>query len=162
MTLVHFAALCRWWAPVLDTIARLNDDWRRTTPVRCIHGMVDRQAAERLLVNRQLGTFLLRLSESHAGLLVISFISTSEPASLDEPEVTEVQERRMVHHCLVTAKDDGCVISFKGGVNRSYATLGDLILDCKRLVYVEPDVPKEDVFPAGCGAGVGASAGAEW
>lgn len=160
VTPTHFAAMCQWWVPVLDTVARLNDDWRRINQVRRIHGMVDRVTAENLLIHRPLGTFLLRFSESQAGLLVISFVSTADAGTSphDEPELTEVKEveTRLVHHCLVTAEDDGCVIFFEGGVWRKYATLSDLILDCKRLVFVEPDVPKTAVFEASAGSRGGA------
>lgn len=67
-----FTDFSRWWAPLITTLSRLRNDWSSTSPVR-VHGFVSRQEACTKLLEKDVGTFLLRFSESVAGALVISF-----------------------------------------------------------------------------------------
>lgn len=67
-----FVKFSNWWAPLMTTLSRLRNDWASTTPVR-VEGFVGRLEAERKLLAKERGTFLLRFSESRPGALVVSF-----------------------------------------------------------------------------------------
>lgn len=67
-----FTDFSKWWAPLITTLSRLRNDWSSTSPVR-VHGFISRQEACAKLREKDVGTFLLRFSESVAGALVISF-----------------------------------------------------------------------------------------
>lgn len=72
ISLKAFVLFSEWWGPSMTTLSRLREDWASTTPVK-VHGFVGRLEAERKLLSRDRGTFLLRFSESEPGALVISF-----------------------------------------------------------------------------------------
>ncbi|CAN0049952.1 unnamed protein product, partial [Laminaria digitata] len=67
-----FTEFSKWWAPLMTTLSRLRNDWSSTSPVR-VHGFMGRQEACTKLEEQEVGTFLLRFSESVPGALVISF-----------------------------------------------------------------------------------------
>lgn len=67
-----FMKFSTWWAPLMTTLSRLRNDWASTNPVR-VEGFVGRLEAERKLLAKERGTFLLRFSESRPGALVVSF-----------------------------------------------------------------------------------------
>lgn len=68
-----FVMFSHWWAPLMTTLSRLRNDWASTNPVR-VEGFVGRLEAERKLLAKERGTFLLRFSESRPGALVVSFL----------------------------------------------------------------------------------------
>ena len=72
ITIEAFTEFSKWWGPLITTLSRLRNDWSSTSPVR-VHGFVGRQKACKMLLEKEVGTFLLRFSESVAGALVISF-----------------------------------------------------------------------------------------
>lgn len=67
-----FTEFSKWWAPLITTLSRLRSDWSATTPVR-VHGFMSRQETSTKLLGKEVGTFLLRFSESVVGALVVSF-----------------------------------------------------------------------------------------
>ena len=72
ISLEAFVSFSEWWAPLMITLSRLRNDWASTNPVR-VEGFVGRLEAERKLLLKERGTFLLRFSESRSGALVVSF-----------------------------------------------------------------------------------------
>ncbi|CAN0570005.1 unnamed protein product, partial [Ectocarpus sp. 12 AP-2014] len=72
ISLEAFVEFSLWWAPLMTTLSLLRNDWASTDPTR-VHGFISRIAAERQLLERERGTFLLRFSESQPGELVVSF-----------------------------------------------------------------------------------------
>ena len=72
ISLEAFVRFSDWWAPLMITLSRLRNDWASTNPVR-VEGLVGRLEAERKLLLRERGAFLLRFSESRPGALVVSF-----------------------------------------------------------------------------------------
>lgn len=162
VTLPHFVSLCRWWAPVRDTIARLADDWRCTHPTPRILGLLDRRTAKDLLSVKRVGSFLLRFSESDAGKLALSYVCAKDapsgrqsgnalkqaPAQVEAGKAGKTGEVT-VQHTLVQVQEDGVTISFQGGTTGRYPTLSSMVLDCKLLKFVAPaSVPASKVFTA--------------
>lgn len=72
ISLDAFVEFSLWWAPLMTTLSLLKNDWASTEPIR-VHGFISRIEAERQLLQRERGTFLLRFSESQPGELVVSF-----------------------------------------------------------------------------------------
>ncbi|CAN0489215.1 unnamed protein product, partial [Laminaria digitata] len=66
-----FVRFSKWWARVMATLSRLRDDWSSTDFVR-VRGFVGKQTAIDMLLDKEIGTFLLRFSETEAGALAIS------------------------------------------------------------------------------------------
>ena len=99
-----------------------------------IHGFISRVEAERCLNEKEAGTFLLRFSETKPGKLVISFNLESEAS----PSRVQLE----VQHCLVTVEENNFSIDFQQGNSQSYLNLTNLIEDCQRLKYLEPNIAK--------------------
>jgi hypothetical protein len=63
----------------------------------------------------------------------------------------------VTYHCLVDVRGGCCAITFEEGLRQEYPTLASLVLDCRRLECVEPDVPKAHAFRSHVPAGNGSS-----
>lgn len=113
------------WVPVLQSLRRLAREWLCVSPP-LLHGFAGRVEAEAMLRGKEEGTFLVRFSTSHLGLLAISFVAP--PAGV-------------VQHCLVQATSEGCDL-FMSPARKRYACLEDLLRDCSNLSILYPGVPK--------------------
>ena len=130
----RFMVFCEWWAPLLKSLTILNTEFSCKKPI-LIHGFMNRQKTEDTLLSaKEVGVFLLRFSESHAGYLVVSFTDLeSEGAPMK------------VHHCLVNVGSDGVSIYFERGECK-YLSLQELIMNCSNLLILYPNIRKEDAF----------------
>ena len=52
----------------------------------------------------------------------------------------------VINHCLVDVRGGCCAITFEEGLRQEYSTLAALVLDCRRLEFIEPHVPKAQAF----------------
>lgn len=130
----RFMVFCEWWAPLLQALTILNTEFSCKKPI-LIHGFLNRQKTEDTLLSaKEVGVFLLRFSESHAGYLVVSFTDL-------ECEGAPMK----VHHCLVNVGTDGVSIYFERGECK-YLSLQELIMNCSNLLILYPNIRKEDAF----------------
>ena len=120
------------------------------------------------LIARESGVFLLRFSESKPGQIAISYTdydgcenseldsTLSEPNSLEEEfsdlnfdkkkfsrleNDNEKRKKMTVGHCLVDTVVDGLILRLANTV-RKYDTLKQLLMDCKKLKFFYPHLPK--------------------
>lgn len=120
------------------------------------------------LIARESGVFLLRFSESKPGQIAISYTdydgcenseldsTLSEPNSLEEEfsdlnfdkkkfsrleNDNENRKKMTVGHCLVDTVVDGLILRLANTV-RKYDTLKQLLMDCKKLKFFYPHLPK--------------------
>ena len=127
----RFLVFCEWWSPLLKALDVLRTEFTFKNPI-LIHGFLGRQQTEaKLLSSGQVGMFLLRFSESHAGYLVVSFTDY----------VTDSSHLK-VHHCLVNVRKDGISIYFERGEYR-YQSLLELIMNCDNLLILYPSLEKD-------------------
>lgn len=130
----RFMVFCEWWAPLLQSLTILNTEFSCKKPI-LIHGFLNRQKTEDTLLSaNEVGVFLLRFSESHAGYLVVSFTDLENEGS-----------PMKVHHCLVNVGTDGVSIYFERGECK-YLSLQELIMNCSNLLILYPNIRKEDAF----------------
>jgi len=63
ITFDNFKAFCVWFSPSLVTLNRVSNEWQCQVPI-LFHGFMGREGAENELKQKDIGTFLIRLSES--------------------------------------------------------------------------------------------------
>jgi hypothetical protein len=130
----RYMVFCEWWAPLLQSLTILNTEFSCKKPI-LIHGFLNRQKTEETLLSaKEVGVFLLRFSESHAGYLVVSFTDLENEGA-----------PMKVHHCLVNVGNDGVSIYFERGECK-YLSLQELIMNCSNLLILYPNIRKEDAF----------------
>ncbi|CAM9759163.1 unnamed protein product [Ectocarpus sp. 6 AP-2014] len=160
ISLDAFVEFSLWWAPLMPTLSLLRNDWASTNPTR-VHGFISRIAAERQLLERERGTFLLRFSESQPGELVVSFtehVTQAAPRAsamlTSAPRSRPRSQSMCVKHCLVEVRRGGwCYIEVEQGSKVPYPSLHDLVLACSSMQVLYPDVRKEDAFDEPSGGG---------
>ncbi|CAB1112357.1 unnamed protein product [Ectocarpus sp. CCAP 1310/34] len=160
ISLEAFVEFSLWWAPLMTTLSLLRNDWASTNPTR-VHGFISRIAAERQLLERERGTFLLRFSESQPGELVVSFTEhVTQAAPRDSSMLASApcsrprSQSMCVKHCLVEVRRGGwCYIEVEQGSKVPYPSLHDLVLACSSMEVLYPDVRKEDAFDEPSGGG---------
>ncbi|CAM9674291.1 unnamed protein product [Ectocarpus sp. 4 AP-2014] len=168
ISLEAFVEFSLWWAPLMTTLSLLRDDWASTDPTR-VHGFISRIAAERQLLERERGTFLLRFSESQPGELVVSFtehVTQAAPRAssmlASAPRSRPRPQSMCVKHCLVEVRRGGwCYIEVEQGSKVPYPSLHDLVLACSSMQVLYPDVRKEDAFDEPSGGGPWGGGGGE-
>lgn len=129
----RYVVFCEWWAPLIHSLTILNAEFSCKTPI-LIHGFLNRQKTEETLLSaNEVGVFLLRFSESHAGYLVVSFTDVDSVGAMK------------VHHCLVNVGEDGVSIYFERGECK-YLSLQELVMNCSNLLILYPNIRKEDAF----------------
>lgn len=82
-----------------------------------LHGFASRREAEALLKGTKPGTFLVRFSTSHLGLLAISFV-VAAAAGGQEGEGAAAAAADVVQHCLVRVTPQGCDLFVETGRKR--------------------------------------------
>ena len=112
----NFKKFCDWFSPSLTTLITVSSEWQSEAPI-LLHGFVSRKVAEQILGDKDVGTFLIRLSESRAGWLAISFNDTR-------------RDSRVTDHCLMSVDDKGFTLFFSKG-ERIYFTLSELVFECR-------------------------------
>lgn len=110
---------------MLNSLRRLAREWLCTAPA-LLYGFAGRHEAEEMLRGKEEGTFLVRFSTTHLGLLAISFRSAGSTA---------------IQHCLVQVTSEGCDL-FMEPARKRYACFEDLLRDCANLSFIYPGVPK--------------------
>lgn len=90
--------------------------WCHQHPHPLLHGFQSRRGAEALLQGKRPGTFLLRFSTSHLGLLAVSFVVAGgeRGASAEAP----AGGGGVVQHCLVRVTPQGCDLFVETGRKR--------------------------------------------
>jgi hypothetical protein len=138
-------------------------------PPLLVHGFVDRRGANKLLKHKGLGAFLLRFSERQPDKLVFAFNeqldlpathclvelldgSFNNNSTTTSSTASKLSSQGTVHgiHNNNNNNDNTttrcCCISFEGGTRQVYPTLGDLVLDCRRLSHAPDGTPKTSLF----------------
>jgi len=131
---------------VLNSIRLLAREWVCESPP-LIFGFASRTDSEAMLVEKDVGTFLVRFSTTHLGLIAISFVSLKNTPDRgsggggggDGRPPTQIQ------HCLVQVFSDGCDL-FLGSGRQRYANFKELIQECRNLVCFHPGIPKEEAL----------------
>ncbi|KAJ8384108.1 hypothetical protein AAFF_G00208990 [Aldrovandia affinis] len=119
-----------WLDSILDLIKKhLRDIWVDG----CIMGFVTKERAQALLKEGQVGTFLLRFSESHLGRITFSWLEQG-----DEGNAT-------VHSVEPYTKHSLSVMSF-ADILREYRVITDGVLTGNPLKFLYPHVPFDDAF----------------
>ncbi|XP_050693053.1 signal transducer and activator of transcription 5B-like isoform X3 [Eriocheir sinensis] len=112
-----------WFFAVMKvTKEHLRQPWNDGS----IMGFVGRPQAEEMLKNSKSGTFLLRFSDSELGGVTIAWMYEDTTKACDQRQVFMLQP--------FTSK------SF------AIRPLGDVIADLKYLLYLYPNIPKEQAF----------------
>lgn len=111
------------WSPLAAALRLLAPLWchhphpheaaaaATTTPPPLLHGFASRRDAEALLEGSPPGTFLVRCSTSHLGLLAISFVVAGGGGGGEEGKT-------LVQHCLVRVTPQGCDLFVETGRKR--------------------------------------------
>lgn len=130
-----------------EVILWLGQAFRGGSPL-LIHGFLDRKSANRELKHKGLGAFLLRFSERQPDKLVIVFNEQNEhPATHCLVELIDLRTSQSFGRGSSNIHESNkCCISFEGGASQEYATLGDLVLDCRRLSHSQNGTAKTDLF----------------
>ncbi|GMH50380.1 hypothetical protein TrRE_jg1132, partial [Triparma retinervis] len=135
ITFENFKKFCEWFSPSLTTLIRVSSEWQCQRPL-LFHGFVGRFDAEAMLKGKDVGTFLIRLSESKPGWLAISFNDLRKSS-------TKVKIRQ--DHCAMSVDEKGFTLFFAKG-QRIYDTLTDLVYECRKLVVLPSGMDKKEAF----------------
>lgn len=107
------------WPPVATALRLLAPLWCHQPPHPLLHGFQSRREAEALLQGTRPGTFLVRFSTSHLGLLAISFVVAAPAANMGEGAgVAGDGGGGVVQHCLVRVTPQGCDLFVETGRKR--------------------------------------------
>jgi hypothetical protein len=128
VTLAAFASFWQWFSPFMNLVYRISPAWCSKAP-KMIYGVLSRPETEHMLKGAPVGTFLLRFS-SQRGCIAVDFV--------DLDGVT-------VKHTLITPLANGFTIVLQEG-ERSYDTLQELVMKCKRLTILYPNIDKAAAF----------------
>ena len=139
VTLEIFSTFYKWWIGVLNIIRGLRGLWCDSNPLR-IEGFLSRAATELTLGHFDVGTFLIRFSESKTSYLAIAWVNRALPAAGRSEEIG-----KRFGHCLVECRHSGFVVMFPNGAV-IYKTLSELIHNLKKLVYLYPKLHKDQAF----------------
>jgi len=96
---------------------------------RLIYGLLSRDDATLNLKGKAVGTFLLRFSDSNPGCIAVAF----------------VDDNKQVAHALIRPEQQGFRILLADG-DKLYSSFPELIMKCRKLTILFPDVPKADAF----------------
>jgi len=128
VTLPAFAAFCQWFSPFCNLVYRIAPVWCSKSP-KLIHGVLSRMDTEQMLKGLPTGSFILRFSETVKGCIAVDF----------------VDEGATVKHTLITPLQNGFTITLMEG-ERTYDTLQELVMKCKRLTILHPNIDKAAAF----------------
>ncbi|EWM30623.1 transcriptional repressor [Nannochloropsis gaditana] len=144
-----FEAFWQWWSLVFSALEIIYREWLCEAPTPVVIGFSGRKESEAALKEKPSGTFLLRFSTSHLGLLAISFVAPppSPSASVPPPSPGSAPVGPPIQHCLVRVTEKGCELFMEPGRKR-YDDLQALLEDIATLTLFYPDVPKQDVLQA--------------
>lgn len=148
------------WVPALNSIRLLCREWLCNQP-RLVYGFCSRKQTEEMLKDKPQGTFLIRFSTSHLGLLSISFAAPpssrpnkeqatpkekemSTPTELNGGKVTKA--RTQIRHLLVQVEDDGRVVVFMEPGRQRHSSMEELVMSSLSLTQFYPGVPKVKAF----------------
>ncbi|RYD39123.1 MAG: hypothetical protein EOP83_37300, partial [Verrucomicrobiaceae bacterium] len=94
------------------------------------------------------GTFLLRFSETELGGVTIAWVSNSSELSLMNPSLNDCVQ--ISQRLSPTNTSSNVVMHLQPFVAKDLTTrpLADRIRDLKDLVYLYPNIPKDDAFEA--------------
>jgi len=157
---------CLWWwywyrwVPALNSIRLLCREWLCSQP-RLIYGFCSRKQTDQMLAGKPEGTFIVRFSTSHLGLLSISFVSPKSHSSHRETPRTgdadsstpsqtngasSTSKKTQTRHLLVQVEDDGRLVVFMEPGRLRHASLEDLVASSMSLTHFYPGVPKAKAF----------------
>lgn len=105
------------WTPVATALRLLASLWCRQSPHPLLHGFQSRRRAEALLQGTRPGTFLVRFSTSHLGLLAVSFVVPGGKTGAEEGAQGD-SGVGVVQHCLVRVTPQGCDLFVETGRKR--------------------------------------------
>jgi len=126
--LAQFAKLWVWFGAFEGIIGKIRPVWCTLQP-RLINGLMSRDESTAKLRGKDVGTFIVRFSENNAGAIALAF----------------VEEDGSVQHTLINTRAQGFTIVLTDG-NRTYENLPELIMKCKKLTILYPDVDKATAF----------------
>ena len=106
-----------------------------------------------MLVGKPEGTFIIRFSTSHLGLLSISFVSPKSHSSHrgSAPTTSAANgasdsKKTLVRHLLVQVEDDGRFVVFMEPGRLRHPSLEDLVMSSMSLTHFYPGVQKTKAF----------------
>jgi len=118
-----------WYTPLVKTIQRISKIWDNNY----IKGVAyDKNSVRNSIVGGPVGTFMLRLSGNNPGCIVLGFVGSDRP--------------KKILHILIDGRHSDFKIKFDDGKSQSYARLEDLVLQCKRVTILHPNVAKHAAF----------------
>ena len=145
--MIDWAIFSQGWRLVMKMMQGTFKEWLMINPI-LIQGFQSRNLAERLLQNRRIGTFIVRLSTSHFGFLVISFVCDQIRIEKEKSIASDYGfngKRAIVHHILIRVEEDQSCYIFEEKGRHGYKSLTSLINTSPALKYYYPDIPKESV-----------------
>ena len=131
--LADFVPFYIWWKGVLSIIYDLQGLWCDQNPVR-IEGFQSRRETELKLTASDIGTFIIRFSESKPSYLAIAWVNHSDG-----------ENGKRIGHCLVECRQSGFVVAFPTGAVM-YLKLAELLHNLKKLVHLYPRLHKDEAF----------------
>lgn len=112
------------WSQVATALRLLAPLWchagpdSSTAPLLLLHGFISRREADALLKGSPPGTFLVRFSTSHLGMLAISFVVAGAGGGGGGGEGSGGKGGDEVQHCLVRVTPQGCDMYVEPGRKR--------------------------------------------
>lgn len=124
--------------PICSVIRLILPYWLETFPHKLIYGLVNRQQSAEMLSNCEVGTFLIRLSETQPGKMAVAYVVFDDRS-----------KQKIVSHTLINPTvDDRFSIQLAEGES-VFSSLGELVLQgCRPLTHIYPHVDKTAAFKA--------------
>jgi len=126
--LSEFGTFWPWLHSFIACVQKIREHWVATDPIQ-VQGLISRQVTNEMLRGKPIGTFVLRFSENNPGCLAVGFVDTDNTAQ----------------HVLINTHQRGFTIFLTDG-DMTYETLPELIMKCRRLLYLSPTHDKTTVF----------------
>jgi hypothetical protein len=136
--LADFVPFYKWWVGVLSIIRGLRGLWCDQNPVR-IEGFQSRRETELKLSASDVGTFIIRFSETKPSFLAIAWVNNADGGG------NGGNLGKRIGHCLVECRPSGFVVAFPTGA-LMYLKLAELLHNLKKLVNLYPSLHKDQAF----------------
>mmetsp|Transcript_4078 Transcript_4078/g.7519 ORF Transcript_4078/g.7519 Transcript_4078/m.7519 type:complete len:757 (-) Transcript_4078:257-2527(-) len=132
VTIRAFAVWWRdWYVPLISTVRRIRNVWDRNLVMGTSHS---KKSIETRIENDPVGSFMLRLSGNNPGCVSMGFVSSVNP-------------KRILHVLILASpRSKDFKVTFSDGNSQTYRTLEELILKCRRVVMVHPNIGKHQAF----------------
>ena len=139
VSLEIFSKFYSWWSGALSIICDLRGLWCEQK-----FSFVGKKEAELKLGTCDVGTFMIRFSESKPSFLAIAW-KNSDPTSDPVPAGQQPNHSKLFGHCLVECRRSGFVVAFPTGAVL-YMKLSELVHNLKKLVFFYPRMHKNQAF----------------